>query len=70
MKMQEMKDSVRAKKKNDESTKSGNSRCRKGWQKFIIGPIFESKRPSAKEIRLQLLKRRIYCKWENNSLSR
>lgn len=58
MKMQEMKDSVRAKNK-DESTKSGNSRCRKGWQKFIIGPIFESKRPSAKEIRLQLLKRRI-----------
>lgn len=69
MKMQEMKDSVRA-KNNDESAKSGNSRCRKGWQKFIIGPIFESKRPSAKEIRLQLLKRRIYCKWENNSLSR
>lgn len=58
MKMQEMKDSVRA-KNNDESTKSGNSRCRKGWQKFIIGPIFESKRPSAKEIRVQLLKRRI-----------
>lgn len=58
MKMQEMKDSVRA-KNNDESTKSGNSRCRKGWQKFIIGPIFESKRSSAKEIRLQLLKRRI-----------
>lgn len=58
MKMQEMKDSVRA-KNNDESAKSGNSRCRKGWQKFIIGPIFESKRPSAKEIRLQLLKRRI-----------
>lgn len=58
MKMQEMKDSVRA-KNNDESTKSGNSRCRKSWQKFIIGPIFESKRPSAKEIRLQLLKRRI-----------
>lgn len=53
-----MKDSVRA-KNNDESAKSGNSRCRKGWQKFIIGPIFESKRPSAKEIRLQLLKRRI-----------
>ena len=58
MKMQEMKDSVRA-KNNDESTKSGNSRCRKGWQKFIIGPIFESKRPNAKEIRLQLIKRRI-----------
>lgn len=56
--MQEMKDSVQA-KNNDESAKSGNSRCRKGWQKFIIGPIFESKRPSAKEIRLQLLKRRI-----------
>lgn len=56
--MQEMKDSVRA-KNNDESAKSGNSRCRKGWKKFIIGPIFESKRPSAKEIRLQLLKRRI-----------
>lgn len=58
MKMQEMKDSVRA-KNNDESAKSGNSRCRKGWKKFIIGPVFESKRPSAKEIRLQLLKRRI-----------